>query len=193
VHAGPREVRQIFTSARSEPSPQEVAADRISWQPTLTFLRYAIITIVTGAVSFVFVVVGFMPQHMGQAWGAMALAVVALVGAVLLRLQRYMAAVTWMASGVWLCVTGIALFHEGLRTPIFFVHPLIVFFLGWVVSARAALITAAITTASIVGFVLAPGLGWHPDTPQAPPILHAIIQVAVLLLSRRAAQHQHLG
>ncbi len=183
MNAGPREVRQIFTSARSEPSPQEVAADRISWQPTLTFLRYAIITIVTGAVSFVFVVVGFMPQHMGQAWGAMALAVVALVGAVLLRLQRYMAAVTWMASGVWLCVTGIALFHEGLRTPIFFVHPLIVFFLGWVVSARAALITAAITTASIVGFVLAPGLGWHPDTPQAPPILHAIIQVAVLLLS----------
>ncbi len=88
-----------------------------------------------------------------------------------------------LAGGVWLGVTGISLFHEGIRTPIFYTHPLIVFFLGWVIGARAALVTVALTTSTVLAFMLADGLGWDPGTPPAPVILHAIIQVAVLLLS----------
>ncbi len=105
---------------------------------------------------------------------------VALVGAWLLGRKQYQAAVIWMASGVWVTITGIALFHDGVRTPIYFAHPIVVIFLGWVVSTRAAIVTVALTSATTLGFIVADALGWRPPTP---PILHGIVQVFVLLLS----------
>jgi len=155
----------------------------MSWQPTLTFLHYAIITILIGAAGFAVAVLGFWPEHMSQAYGALAMAIVALVGAWLLRRRHYQAAVIWMAGGVWVCITCIALLHEGLRTPIFYVHPLVIFFLGWVVGARAALITVALTSATVVAFTVAEINAWMSPARQAPVVLHGIIQMSVLVLS----------
>jgi diguanylate cyclase (GGDEF)-like protein/PAS domain S-box-containing protein len=155
----------------------------MSWQPTLTFLNYAIVTILVGAASFLVAVLGFMPDQMSQGYGAIAMAAVAGVGAVLLHRQLYTAAIYWLAGGVWLSVVGIAYFHQGVRTPIYYVLPIIVFFLGWVVSSRAALVLVAITTATIIGFIIAEALGWMRVLPPAPSILHGIIQIAVMLLS----------
>jgi len=177
--AGPEISKQPAADRRA----REFVGDRMSWQPTLTFLRYAIVTILAGSACFMVAVFGFMPEQITQAYGAIALTGVALVGAWLLQRQHYSAAVIWLAGGVWSCVTGISLFHQGVRTPIFFAHPLIVLFLGWVVSARVALATVALTSATIVGFIVAEARGWQPAVAPAPPLLHGIIQIAVMLLS----------
>jgi len=108
---------------------------------------------------------------------------VALVGAWLLGRKQYQAAVIWMAGGVWVTITGIALFHDGVRTPIYFAHPIVVIFLGWVVSTRAAIVTVVLTSATTVGFIVADALGWLPAVAPTPPLLHGIVQVFVLLLS----------
>ncbi|MDZ4075152.1 MAG: EAL domain-containing protein [Hylemonella sp.] len=108
---------------------------------------------------------------------------VALVGAWLLRRKKHQAAVIWMASGVWVTITGIALFHDGVRTPIYFAHPIVVIFLGWVVSTRAAIVTVALTSVTTIGFIVADALGWLPAAAPTPPLLYGIVQVFVLLLS----------
>ena len=177
--AGP----EISTLPNADLRAREFVGDRMSWQPTLTFLHYAIVTILAGSACFMVAVFGFMPDQITQAYGAIALAVVALVGAWLLRRQQYSATVIWLAGGVWSCVTGISLFHQGVRTPIFFAHPIIVLFLGWVLGARAALVAVALTSATIVGFVVAEDRGWQRAVAPAPALLYGIIQIAVMLLS----------
>ena len=167
----------------SDRREREFVGDRMSWQPTLTFLHYAIVTILAGSACFMVAVFGFMPEQTTQGYGAIALAVVALVSAWLLRRRQYSAAVIWLAGGVWCCVTGISLFHQGVRTPIFFAHPIIVFFLGWVISARAALVAVTLTSATIIAFIVSEASGWQPAVAPAPPILYGIIQIAVMLLS----------
>jgi diguanylate cyclase (GGDEF)-like protein/PAS domain S-box-containing protein len=174
---------KIFNQPPTDRRGQELVADRISWRPTLTFLNYAIITILTGTACFAIVIFGFMPDHAAQTYGLMAMSGVAVIGAWLLWRKRYPAAIIWMAGGVWSCVTGTALFLGGVLTPIYYAHPLVVFFLGWVISARAALITVALTSATTIGFVLADARGWLPRALPAPPVLHGIVQVFVLLLS----------
>ncbi|MCZ8253086.1 MAG: EAL domain-containing protein [Hylemonella sp.] len=124
-----------------------------------------------------------LPEHASQAWGQMAMALVALVGAVLLWRRRYRLGIYWMASGVWLCIMGMSLFHEGVRTPIYYALPIVVIFLGWVVGTRAALFAVGITIAATVALIAADMLGWRPAVPPSPPLLHGIAQSFVLLLS----------
>ncbi|MEQ1657871.1 MAG: EAL domain-containing protein [Hylemonella sp.] len=155
----------------------------MSWQPTLTFLHYAIVTILSGSLCFGAVIFILLPQYSTLAWGQLVMSAVALVGAWLLGRKQYQAAVIWMASGVWATITGIALFHDGVRTPIYFAHPIVVIFLGWVVSTRAAIITVVLTSATTIGFIMADTLGWRPVSAPTPALLHGIVQVFVLLLS----------
>ncbi|MEK9952869.1 MAG: EAL domain-containing protein [Curvibacter sp.] len=158
-------------------------ADRITWQPTLTFLHYAILTILAGTACFAAVIFWYLPEHSSQAWGQMAMASVALVGTALLGRRHYRLGVYWMATGVWLCIMGISLLHEGVRTPIYYALPIVVIFLGWVVGTRAALFTVGITVAATALLIAADMLGWQPATPVSPPLLHGIAQGFVLLLS----------
>ncbi len=161
----------------------------MSWQPTLTFLHYAIVTILSGSLCFGAVIFILLPQYSTLAWGQLVMSAVALAGAWLLARKRYQAAVIWMASGVWATITGIALFHDGVRTPIYFAHPIVVIFLGWVVSTRAAVVTVTLTSATTAGFILADAWGWLPATSPAPPVLHGIVQIFVLLLSAALVMH----
>ncbi len=124
-----------------------------------------------------------LPQYSILAWGQIVMSVVALVRAVLLRRKAYRATVIWMACGVWLTITGIAWLDDGVRTPIYYAHPIVVIFLGWVVSTRAAVVTVALTAATTVAFVAADALGWRAPVAPAPAVLHGIVQVFVLLLS----------
>ena len=180
---GPRAQRPIITTPEPDRTPQEYVADRITWQPTLTFLHYAILTILTGTACFAAVIFWFLPAHASQAWGQLAMAGVALVGTVLLWRRHYRLGIYWMASGVWLCIMGLSAFHEGVRTPIYYALPIVVIFLGWVVGTRAALFAVGITIAATVALIAADMLGWLPVVPPSPPLLHGVAQGFVLLLS----------
>ncbi len=174
---------KIFTPPPIDRPAQEFVAERITWLPTLAFLHYAIVTILSGSLCFGLVIFILLPQYGILAWGQIVMSVVALVGALLLRRKAYRATVIWMACGVWLTITGIALLHDGVRTPIYYAHPIVVIFLGWVVSTRAAVVTVALTAATTVTFVAADAMGWRAPVAPAPAVLHGIVQVFVLLLA----------
>ncbi len=125
----------------------------------------------------------FLPEHASQAWGQLAMAGVAVVGAWLLWRRHYWPGIYWMAGGVWLCIMGMSLLHEGVRTPIYYALPIVVIFLGWVVGTRAALFTVAITVVATALLIALDMTGWRTATPPSPPLLHGIAQSFVLLLS----------
>ena len=163
------------------PSDQEVAERSASWQPTQAFLRYAIITLMVGSACYVAAVLGFTPEHMARAYGPVAMIVLALCAAWLLRRGRVQMAIVLLVSGIWLVILVIAVFRGGVKVPIYYAHPLLVFLLGWLVSARAAAITAGLTVAATIGLVLADAKGWLPQVVLAPPALHGIVQIFIIV------------
>jgi diguanylate cyclase (GGDEF)-like protein/PAS domain S-box-containing protein len=167
--------------AASDQREQEIAASTLSWQPTQAFLRHAIITILVGSVCYVAVVIGFMPEHIARAYGPIVLAVLALFAAGLIRRGRAHAAIVLLVSGIWLIILGIAITRGGVKVPIYYAHPLLIFLLGWLVSARAALITTALTVLSTIGLVVADAQGWLPVVVPAPPALHGIVQIFIFV------------
>ena len=86
-----------------------------------------------------------------------------------------------LVSGVWLTILGIAIFRGGVKVPMYYAHPLLIFLLGWLVSARAAAVTAALTVASTIGLVVADAYGWLPEVVLAPPMLHGIVQIFIFV------------
>ncbi len=163
------------------PSDQEVAERSASWQPTQAFLRYAIITLMVGSACYVAAVLGFTPEHMARAYGPVAMIVLALCAAWLLRRGLVQMAIVLLVSGIWLVILVIAVFRGGVKVPIYYAHPLLVFLLGWLVSARAAAITAGLTVAATIGLVLADAKGWHQPVVLAPPALHGIVQIFIIV------------
>ena len=83
----PKIYKQPLTDRRA----QEIVDDRLSRQPTITFLNCAIITILSGTACFLIVIFGFMPKHVAQTYGLMVMSVVALIGAWLLHTKQYQA------------------------------------------------------------------------------------------------------
>jgi diguanylate cyclase (GGDEF)-like protein/PAS domain S-box-containing protein len=165
------------------PPNHELADQSASWRPTLAFLRYAIVTIVVGSACYVTAVLAFTPEHLGRAYGPMVMILVALAAAWLLRKERTEPAILLLVCGIWLIIFGIAIFRGGVKVPIYYAHPLLVFLLGWLVSARAAAMTAGLTVAGTIGLVLAEAWGWLPQVVLAPSALHGIVQIFIIVLA----------
>jgi diguanylate cyclase (GGDEF)-like protein/PAS domain S-box-containing protein len=163
------------------PEVRELADSSQSWQPTRAFLRYAIVTIVGGSACYVAAVLGFTPEHVARTYGPIVLTALALFAAWLLRRGQVQAAIVLLASGIWLIILVVAIFRGGIKVPIYYAHPLLVFLLGWLVSARAAALTAGLTVASTIGLVIADARGWLPQVVPSPPALHGIVQIFIIV------------
>lgn len=96
---------------------------------------------------------------------------------------RTQAAIHVLALGVWLAVTGIALFTGGVHAPIVIVYPVIILIVGWLISPRAAQWAAALTVAATLGLVLADA--WHglPAPLLSPAVFYGGDQIMVYVLS----------
>lgn len=92
-------------------------------------------------------------------------------------------AVYMLAIGVWLAITGISMFNGGVRTPIIIAYPTSIILIGWLISTRAALIAAALSVGTIVGFDLADSWGVLPGAPPTPAVMHGIVQIFVIAIS----------
>jgi len=164
--------------------PAERAADTpYSWQPTLAFLRYTVIAILAASAVFLFVIFGFLPEQRARAVGPAMLSLVALVSAGLLRSGRQRAAVLFLAGGVWVAVTIVATLHGGIRSTIYYVYPLVIFLLGWMVSTHAAVAAAVLTSGVTITLIVADARGWLPASRPAEPVLYGVVQVFVYILT----------
>ena len=159
----------------------EVSSSTLSWQPTVAFLRYAILTILVGSACYVAVIFIVLPEDPARAYGPFMMSTVALIAAWLLRRGRVHAAVVLTISGIWLIILVIAITRGGIKVPIYYGHPLLIFLLGWLVSARAALIATTLTVIATLALVAADAAGWLPVVAPAPPLLHGIVQIFICL------------
>ena len=165
------------------PDPSQEIAANYAWQPTLAFLRYTIVTILAASAVFTFIIFVFLPDQIPRALGPGMLSLVALLSATLLRRGRAREAVLLLAGGVWVSVTVIATLYGGIRATIYYVYPLVIFLLGWMVSPRAAMVAAAMTSAVTLALILADARGWLPASLPAEPILYGVVQIFVYILT----------
>jgi diguanylate cyclase (GGDEF)-like protein/PAS domain S-box-containing protein len=171
------------TSPAQENRLSELSGQPASWQPTLAFLRYTVVTILAASAVFLLVILLFLPEQRPRAVGPAMLSLVALLSAALLRANRPGAAVLTMAAGVWVSVTVIATLFGGIRSTIYYVYPLVIFLLGWMVSTRAAAVAAMLTSAVTIFLIAADARGWLPASRAAEPVLYGVVQVFVFILT----------
>uniref|UniRef100_UPI0035B329EA putative bifunctional diguanylate cyclase/phosphodiesterase n=1 Tax=Hylemonella sp. TaxID=2066020 RepID=UPI0035B329EA len=166
-----------------QPAPSEEIAATYAWQPTLAFLRYTVVAILAASAVFIFIIFVFLPDQIPRALGPGMLSLVALTSWGLLRRGRTRDAVLLLAGGVWISVTVIATLYGGIRSTIYYVYPLVIFLLGWMISTTAAVGGAATTTAGTNALILADARGWLPASLPAEPVLYGVVQIFVYLLT----------
>ena len=172
-----------------EPSTQEPAGQAAEPgldHSTRTFLRLAIAGIFVGSLLFIVVILAFAPDQMRRIVNPVAAMVVTLVAWLLLRSGRSRAGTLVLAYGTWATVAGIAITSGGLSAPAVFSLPVIIFFCGWVLGSRAAII---LTTLSITGFLViavTEYLGMLPPARPTPSFMHWVVQVMINVIAAAA-------
>ncbi|MDE2418532.1 MAG: EAL domain-containing protein [Burkholderiales bacterium] len=161
----------------------EVVSNSLTWEPSVAFVRYAIRAILV-SVAFVSLAIHFfVPAMKDRALWPVSMAVVATVGWILLRLGKTQAAVASLAIGMWVCVAVMVVVGGGISAPVQYIFPLVIFMLGWLVSTRAAVVIAVLTSVFTVGVVALDAMDALPQAPASPPELEALVQICVFLMA----------
>ncbi|MFN7713832.1 MAG: putative bifunctional diguanylate cyclase/phosphodiesterase [Curvibacter sp.] len=172
-----------MTPPAQDSALNELAHSPASWQPTLTFLRYAIVTILTGATLYGAIILIFLPDQPTRAIGPGLIAMVALLSAYLLRQGRSHEAILLLAGGIWLAMMVASVVFGGVRSTIYYAYPLVIFVLGWMVSSRAAIVAAVLTSVLTIVLVIADAADWLFAEPGGPLALYAFVQIVVYILT----------
>jgi diguanylate cyclase (GGDEF)-like protein/PAS domain S-box-containing protein len=159
------------------------ADNPISWEPSLAFLKYAIVGLLTGSLAFLLLIWITAPDQTTRAIGPVVVSMVAAAAWCLLACGRPRIATHLLAIGAWTAVTGIAVFNGGVHTPIVVAYPLIIFMVGWLVSERAAIMMVGGTVVATSGFVVADSLGLLPAPHATPPAMHGAVQLIISVIS----------
>ena len=148
-----------------------------------TFLRLAIAAIIGCSLAFIAVILIFTPDQTRRIANPVAGMSVAVLAWLLLRGGKTKAGITVLAYGAWVVVTGIAIATGGIRTPVVFSLPIIIFFSGWLLGSRAAITLAALSVTTFLAIAVAEYLNMLPPTPPTPPFMHWVVQVTIYILA----------
>ena len=156
---------------------------------TRTFLRLAIIAIIGCGLAFIAVILIYTPDQTRRMANPVAGIGIALLTMLLLRQGHTRAGLHVLTYGTWAVVTGIAISSGGVSTPVVFCLPVVIFFSGWLLGPRTAIV---LTTLSISGFLMiavAEYLGMLPPVPPTPPFMHWVVQVTINVIAAAAIIH----
>jgi len=137
----------------------------------LAFLRLTVWVIIIGEAFFLASIVLFAPGQLHRTAGPVAMLSVALTGAYLLKQGKARAAMYCLAVGVWASITLIVVLNGGIRVPLTYNYPLIIFMGGWLLGTRFAISTTVMTGLTIGAVVAAESAGWLPHQELAPAAL----------------------
>jgi diguanylate cyclase (GGDEF)-like protein/PAS domain S-box-containing protein len=115
--------------------------------------------------------------------GPPAIFMVGLVGWYFISVGKFSTAIKLMLAGLWIAITGIAIFSGGLRSPVMVVYPILVLMAGWLDSARSAKLMAGLTMAASLGLWLGEHQQWLPGQFVPPTAVYAIHQIIMTFLS----------
>ena len=159
----------------------EEAYNPVTWEPSIAFVKYAIWAILVSSVLVSLTMYYMVPTMKDRASWTVPMVLVALAGWYLLRRGNLQAAIGVLAIGMWACVAAMVILGGGLSAPAHYIFPLIIFMMGWLVSTKAAVITAGLTSALTIAVIMMGERGTLPESPVSPPALQGLIQICVFV------------
>lgn len=176
-----RKSNNIFIDAPSS-APNE--SDLLSARQTLLpLLRYMVAALLLGPIITLLALSPVLTESPVNYLGPPAIFMVGLAAWYLIAAGRLNAAVQLAMTGIWITITGIAVFSGGLRSPVMVVYPVLILMTGWLDSARSAKLMTLLSTASCLGLWLMASLQVLPRQFVPPTAVYAGHQIIINLLS----------
>lgn len=100
--------------------------NQADWEPSPVFLRYALATLLVGALGFGVVIFVMTPDQTGRYFGPAMGALIAVSSWGLLAKGKPLASVRVLAFGTWALATVVAITQAGVRTPVVVAYPVII-------------------------------------------------------------------
>ena len=173
----------IATSHSDKPrSSREPELD----ESTRTFLRLAIMAILGGALAFIAVILIFAPDQVRRLANPLAGIGIALTSWALLKKEHFRASIMVLTVGTWLVTTAIAISSGGVRTPVVYSLPVIVFFAGWLLGSRMAIAMAILSVTTYLAMAILEHQGRLPQIPYTPAFMHWVIQATIIAIAAAA-------
>ncbi|MCM2341033.1 diguanylate cyclase [Rhodoferax sp.] len=146
-------------------------------------LRHMVAALLLGPLITLLVLRSVLTDSPANFLGPPAFFAVGLVSWYLISVDKISAAIKLMIAGVWITITGIAIFSGGLRSPVMVIYPILVLLAGWLDSARSAKLMTGLSMTVTLGLWLGEQLQWLPVQLAPPTAVYAINQVIITLLS----------
>ena len=179
-----------MASARGDSVPaSEVGDHPIDWAISRTFFKFSLAFIMVGAGIYLASILLFAQGQEVRAGLAMAYISVAAVSWLFLSHDQVRAAVCVLGIGLWLFMSGAAIFLGGVSSTSTIIYPLIILLAGWMVGARAAVAVALVTVTLLLVLVYAEAQGWLPQAPKTLPLMRWIVQASVFTLTALLVGH----
>lgn len=172
---------RLFAQRCSDQQEPALAPQR--WGNAQAFVLAAIFALALGGMVFLVLVLLIAPDQTYRMLSSSSLVVLAIASGLMVREGRMRSAVKLLAVGVWLTITGTSIHHGGVTTPIVYAYPLVIFIAGWLMSVRAALWFAMLSSLAVGIFAWAQSSAILPVPPSTHPALHAGVQIVVYLLT----------
>lgn len=175
-------------SSASQPSSDATdESDMLNGQHTLLpLLRYMVAALLLGPILTLLALLTLSPVLANapvNILGPVAIFMVGLAAWYLISVHRINAAIKIVVVGIWIAVTGIAIFTGALKSPGMVVYPVIILLTGWLVSVRYAKFMTGLTVAATLGLWLAGQGQWLPIQFAPSTAVYAIHQITIVLLS----------
>ena len=149
----------------------------------LPLLRYMIAALLLGPIITLLALSPVLTDSLVNLIGPPAIFVVGLAAWYLISVNKINAAIQMTMTGIWVTITGIALFSGGLRSPVVVIYPVLILMTGWLDGARSAKWMALLSVASSLSLWSAEHLNYLPGHFAPPTAVYAIHQVIIVLLS----------
>jgi two-component system sensor histidine kinase/response regulator len=147
------------------------------------FMRATVIVGITASCLYCLAIFLLVPEQTARYGGPVLGSLLLVAVHFLLNAGRQRAAALCLAIGMWLVATVFGVLVAGANTPILVIYPVIVIFIGWTFSLRAAVGFAAASLLALIAMTLAHHAGALPPPPSTPPAMFTVAQSVVILLA----------
>ena len=144
---------RLFGRRCSEQVAPASTAER--WGNAQAFVQAAIIALAMGGMVFLVLVILIAPDQTYRMLSSLGLVVLAIASWLMVREGRVQSAINLLGVGFWLTITATAIYHGGVNTPVVYAYPLVIFIAGWLMSVRAALCFAMLSSLAVGVFAWA--------------------------------------
>jgi len=152
-------------------------------EPALALLKYAIATLLMGPILTMLALGPALFDKPVNYIGPASMLSVALLGWLFLALGYAALAASTLVYGVSFCITGIAVFTGGGRSPVIIVFPVLILIYGWLSETRAVIRVVVLITALNLALWALDHFGLLPVAAMIPPSIYVIHAVLAIISS----------